>query len=215
MRWFAMLFVLGTQGSSQIAWVETYPINNVKMVVNLLRKVVVSLERKPVVSLDRNQVVNLTEISTSGATSYNWTIPAGSSILGSSSGTSILMLWGSTSGDISVIASTACGISAASSVLNVTVNSCRFAQSQSSSEKVQLYPNPTNGMATLKFNNEKDEDYLVYIKDVAGRSIIVENRKAVKGINLMDFDLSSLAKGIYIIYLKGDAKDERLRIILN
>ena len=63
-RWFAILFVLGTQGSSQIAWAETYPINNVKMVVTLLRNPLVSLERNQVVNLSRNQVVNFTEIST-------------------------------------------------------------------------------------------------------------------------------------------------------
>jgi PKD repeat protein len=56
-----------------------------------------------------------------GATNYNWTVPAGSSINSGQGSTSISMLAGSTSGNITVNASSSCGTSD-NSVKSITVN---------------------------------------------------------------------------------------------
>lgn len=57
-----------------------------------------------------------------GATSYTWTVPAGSSITSGQGTTSATITFGSTSGNITVIASNACGNSTAV-ILGITVNS--------------------------------------------------------------------------------------------
>ncbi|MDP1621242.1 MAG: T9SS type A sorting domain-containing protein [Bacteroidales bacterium] len=57
---------------------------------------------------------NYSVASVPGATSYNWTIPAGASILSGQTTTSITVLWGTTSGNVSVTAGNNCGSSSAS-----------------------------------------------------------------------------------------------------
>ena len=54
-----------------------------------------------------------TTSGTSGATSYAWTVPAGSTITAGGTGTSITVTLGSTSGNVCVTATGACGTSAA------------------------------------------------------------------------------------------------------
>jgi PKD repeat protein len=58
----------------------------------------------------------------SGATSYNWTVPAGSSITSGQGTTSVIVTFGSTSGNISVTAVNGCGSSTAT-LFPVSLNS--------------------------------------------------------------------------------------------
>jgi hypothetical protein len=51
-----------------------------------------------------------------GATSYNWTVPAGASIISGQSTTAISVLWGSTSGNVTVTAGNSCGNSSPSQI---------------------------------------------------------------------------------------------------
>ncbi|MEI7727769.1 MAG: T9SS type A sorting domain-containing protein, partial [Bacteroidota bacterium] len=53
-------------------------------------------------------------VSVPGATSYNWTVPAGAAILSGQSTTTLSVLWGVTSGSISVTSGNSCGTSPAS-----------------------------------------------------------------------------------------------------
>ncbi|MFC2102130.1 T9SS type A sorting domain-containing protein [Bacteroidota bacterium] len=59
--------------------------------------------------------------SVTGATTYTWAVPNGSSILSGQGTTDVSVLWGPNSGDVSVTAGNTCGNSAAS-VLAVTVS---------------------------------------------------------------------------------------------
>ncbi|MCC6599568.1 MAG: hypothetical protein IT223_02725 [Crocinitomicaceae bacterium] len=60
-------------------------------------------------------------VGVSGATSYTWYVPAGASISAGQGGTSILVNFGNTSGNIQVVANNSCGISSPSS-LSVTLS---------------------------------------------------------------------------------------------
>ncbi|MER3522950.1 MAG: hypothetical protein C4326_02510 [Ignavibacteria bacterium] len=55
-----------------------------------------------------------------GATSYTWSVPAGATIASGQGTTSIVVDWGSTSGDVTVAAANACG-SSGTAMLSVTV----------------------------------------------------------------------------------------------
>jgi hypothetical protein len=65
--------------------------------------------------------VNYTIAPVTGATTYNWSVPSGSYILSGQGTTSVAVVWGAASGNISVTAQNTCGTSAASQ-LAVTVS---------------------------------------------------------------------------------------------
>ncbi|CAN5649580.1 hypothetical protein BH11BAC1_BH11BAC1_19990 [soil metagenome] len=149
-----------------------------------------------------------------GATSYLWTIPSDAIILGSSTGSSIIVFWGSTSGNISVTAVNACGSSETSDDLSITVNSCREGSTSSSRGSLKVFPNPTKGFLTLQFYNESDDMYEINVTDASARLLLTKTGKAVLGINFDDLDLSSYAKGIYFVNLKGKNLNQRARVTI-
>ncbi len=66
-------------------------------------------------------------------------------------------------------------------------------------DNINVFPNPANDILNIGF----DEDFtgLIEIIDIPGR-VILSNYQKVK--NILQFDISSLAKGIYYIKLKTD-----------
>ncbi|MEO8086613.1 MAG: T9SS type A sorting domain-containing protein [Bacteroidota bacterium] len=150
----------------------------------------------------------------SGATYYNWTVPSGATILGPSNGASILVYWGSSSGDITVGASNNCGTSEPSAAINVSVNSCRTTEFRKSTGTVRAYPNPTKGVVTIWFKSELENDYTLTLKDPSGRILSQKTGESVKGENQVDMDMSGFAKGIYFISIKGLNKEEIVRVIV-
>jgi hypothetical protein len=73
----------------------------------------------PTACVDGTVSFSVTEVQ--GATSYSWTVPADAQILNGQNTPSVSVKWGSTSGNVSVIAGNDCGTSAPS-VLAVTVS---------------------------------------------------------------------------------------------
>lgn len=57
-----------------------------------------------------------------GATGYTWNVPAGAQIVSGQNNDTIQVLWGNTSGDLSVLVSNECGQNIVPSILNVTVS---------------------------------------------------------------------------------------------
>jgi len=62
----------------------------------------------------QNSNANYSVGSVSGATTYNWTVPAGATIVSGQNTTAVAVLWGITSGNVAVTAGNTCGISPAS-----------------------------------------------------------------------------------------------------
>lgn len=147
-----------------------------------------------------------------GATSYNWTVPAGSSILSSPPySNSILVLVGSTSGNVTASAANDCGVSGTRSFA-LSIN-CRQSQIQeSASAALSIYPNPTPGNVTISFNSGKSENVLMNVTDLAGRSVLTQQISATEGMNTHETDLSSLAKGVYLIELSATSIHEVMRV---
>ena len=146
-----------------------------------------------------------------GATSYIWTIPAGSSIFGSSTGRTIWVWFGSTSGNITVKAVSACGTSIASTKF-ITI-SCTSGIEQSTVKKpASIYPNPATNMATVRFDAAVSEPYTLSISDLAGRLVNKKALNAITGTNLYAFDVSSYLPGTYIVRIQGKTISETLKI---
>ncbi|WP_192822854.1 gliding motility-associated C-terminal domain-containing protein [Rufibacter sp. LB8] len=84
-----------------------------------------------------NEVVTYSIAAVAGATGYNWTVPAGWSIIGTATSTSIQVKAGGTTGSITVVASNDCGNSPAASLV------------VSPSGSVPARPDGINGMAQI------------------------------------------------------------------
>lgn len=147
-----------------------------------------------------------------GATSYNWSVtPDDATLLSSNGSSSMLVLWGSNNGAISVTASNDCGESVPYSI-DVTIISCRKSKTYSTEAGLQAYPNPTKGTVTIKFNSCENCTYSLEILDLTGRILKTTEEKSVKGVTLKEFDLSSFAKGIYFVKLNSSTMNEIIRI---
>lgn len=148
-----------------------------------------------------------------GATYYTWTVPSGSTILGGQGTGSIIVLFGSVSGYITVNASNDCDTSDADS-LNVTVNSCRQAQQAYLDKGLRAYPNPTIGIVTLLFGAVEEKKYELQLSDITGNILNTINVTSVKGLNSIDLNLVHYSKGIYLIKLNTSDHSEVIRISL-
>lgn len=71
--------------------------------------------------------------------------------------------------------------------------------------KIQLYPNPTNGIFTI---NGIENETLIQITDAAGKSI-----KTLKTNQSTAIDLSQQAKGVYLVNTKTASTSQTFRII--
>jgi hypothetical protein len=146
-----------------------------------------------------------------GATSYGWTVPAGATILNTPPYTaSILVLWGPTGGNVSVNAINDCGISATRTY--AVAVTCREAQQLNSDGSFSLYPNPTTGKVKLSFNASSNEIAKVQVTDLMGRNVHSFDFTVVQGMNEYEADLSTLAKGVYMLHFSSGEINQVVKI---
>jgi hypothetical protein len=69
-----------------------------------------------------------------------------------------------------------------------------------SKEKVVIYPNPTNGSVTVRWNNNYDSRLILTIYDMRGNT--VKKVQIEPDINEIQVDLSGMSYGMYIFELK-------------
>lgn len=133
------------------------------------------------------------------ASSYKWTVPAGATIQSGQGTTNITVQWVSSGGILKVKTSNSCGSSA-----NRTLTVSTTCRQESKTNEVlplncQVFPNPTNDIATLRFVSDKNDSYEVSIADISGKQVISKTGNAVVGINELPIDLSKYEKGVYFL----------------
>ena len=69
-----------------------------------------------------------------------------------------------------------------------------------------LYPNPTTGSTTLKFETITSGDYKVSVVDMTGQIMQISNINAVEGLNMHQLDMSTYAKGLYMVRLEREGE---------
>jgi hypothetical protein len=79
-------------------------------------------------------------------------------------------------------------------------------------EGMQLYPNPASTSASITFKSAIKEDYSVQVLDFNGKVLINEIINAGEGYNIYEINTSHLAKGIYMVHLKGTSFNEVKRL---
>ncbi len=74
------------------------------------------------------------------------------------------------------------------------------------SNSFYIFPNPANNQVKISFSSDREESYNVRLIDVTGRTIITDNQIAVSGDDHYLMDVSTIARGVYIVSLqKRDA----------
>jgi PKD repeat protein len=132
---------------------------------------------------------------TGNASSYTWS-PAAS--LSSSTGTMV-----AASPTATTIYTVTATLGACTSTTSVTqnVSLCTGIANVVSSDEVNVFPNPSNGVFTLAYGSNVDEVNVIVI-NALGQTIKAET---AKNISELSIDLTKMSKGVY--YLKASTKD--------
>jgi hypothetical protein len=81
---------------------------------------------------------------------------------------------------------------------------CTSLEDENSLEKLQIFPNPNNGVFTLIFDDFSDEKFSVEIVNSIGKQVFVKQFEPLNESFVNVFEMNSLAKGIYFLNIKSD-----------
>jgi len=146
--------------------------------------------------------------SINGATSYNWSVPAGWSILSGQGTNSITVLVGQHSGYVRVTPSNACA-SGSIRMKYVIVYNPGFRDNTLTNPETPdaiLYPNPANESFTIESGDALPS--FVEVMDISGK--VVFNGTGIRQVNTQQ-----LTTGIYLvrIYFNDEIQTKRLEIL--
>ena len=158
------------------------------------------------------------------AVSYTWIGPPGSHISDgittspgvtlTTTSNSVTVNFGNTTGKLNVRGNNACGNGLYKFI--VVGFNCREGEEQEAAGSIQfaVYPNPTRGEITLEYNGVSAENYLMQVLDLSGRKVMEQEGSAAEGFNRVHADLSSIAKGVYVIEFKSGSINKKSRVVV-
>ena len=80
---------------------------------------------------------------------------------------------------------------------------------------VTVSPNPTKGLIRLSLNAETSSVATITVFDLSGRAVVTNKINVSKGSNYNEMDLSSLARGAYMVQIVSDNNKKTVKIILD
>jgi hypothetical protein len=78
----------------------------------------------------------------------------------------------------------------------------------------EVYPNPATENATVKFHASSAGDYTLILSDIIGRQMLNLGGAAVEGDNMIELNLSAIAKGVYMLSVINNGSTEQIRVIV-
>ncbi|MDF1673556.1 MAG: T9SS type A sorting domain-containing protein, partial [Vicingaceae bacterium] len=72
--------------------------------------------------------------------------------------------------------------------------------------ELELYPNPTNGPATLMIDAIKPKDIYIDITNEVGKIISTRNERVNSGVNKISLNTANLSSGIYFVKVREKGK---------
>jgi len=105
-----------------------------------------------------------------------------------------------------------CGEGEFSEELEITCSICTGINEKADLKDIQIFPNPTNGMITISFDNNFGMTE-ISVMNMLNKVVFSEKSETMTG-KILDMDLSNLAKGVYIIKLKTDRHEETRKIVI-
>ena len=64
---------------------------------------------------------------------------------------------------------------------------------------VMIYPNPTNGLFSITFKSDAEEDYQITIYNLVGQRVYSQSHAAAIGPNQFKIDIGQYRQGIYLL----------------
>lgn len=169
-------------------------------------------------SLTTNDVTGLGSHAI-GASAYNFSVTTGDATIASTTANCANIQIG-TINSVVTVTGTFCGFNSCggSTTFGVNVNQdgCagKSALTTSGNSQVELFPNPTTGLATVTFTTNSDENVSVTVFDLSGKErMVLANEFVAKGTHRLQADLSKLAAGTYIIRIASASENQTLRVI--
>lgn len=149
-----------------------------------------------------------------GATTYTWNVPSGTSIT-SGTGTNSIVLTISpsgASGQISVQGKNTCG-SGTASVKDVVVKICAGIPVNTAESAISVYPNPADGVVNIAIAAGQEQLNLL-IADVRGQIVYREALMNTVGDYTHKVDVSGFSRGVYFVELVNSKNFVIKKIIL-
>ncbi len=148
-----------------------------------------------------------------------WTLPTGATIDSGQGGNLIKVTWGSTAGNVSVIASNSCGSSATASTKAVSLSPSTVFKAGATTDEavagddknIRIYPNPAGSHTNLVFTVTKPGKYVVTIADAQNNVLEIKNGISVKGSNTISINTGKYAKGVYFITVIDKENGQRAK----
>jgi hypothetical protein len=105
-----------------------------------------------------------------------------------------------------------CGAGAFSTAFDVVCSICTGINEQADLSDIQIYPNPSNGRITVRFDSNVGMTK-VTVLNMLNKVVFADNTETTTGKNL-NIDLSNLSKGVYFIKLKTDRQEGTRKIVI-
>lgn len=101
-----------------------------------------------------------------------------------------------------------------SDTVNVEIQICIGIEDIHSQIEMDVYPNPSKGIVTIEVQEMPLGYVQMDIMDVEGRMIQQMNIHVQQSHFKHNVDMSHLAKGVYVIHMKGDDMNHRVRVVI-
>ncbi|HMT30332.1 MAG TPA: T9SS type A sorting domain-containing protein, partial [Bacteroidia bacterium] len=176
-----------------------------------------SAPAKPVISGPATVCAGQTNLTYSipasyGATTYTWTVPAGSTIVSGQGTTSIVVNFGSTAGKVTVIAKNACG-NRGTATFNVAIN-CRMSDANYNAFDLLVSPNPASTSTEVRISGNTGEKATLTVTNVLGKDVYTET-KTLNSEKLFTLDLTGFSKGIYMVSVSSGNNRKAVRLVVD
>ena len=115
---------------------------------------------------------------------------------------------------INSVSATGYTYDAANSQTTGTVNA-RMAQGRFGAElDLLVFPNPADGMATVRYTLVQEEQVTVGLYTLAGQQVIAKTQAGAAGEGQVDFDLSGLQPGLYLVRVESQSQQQIQRLMV-
>lgn len=151
-----------------------------------------------------------------GATTYTWTVPAGATIVSGQNTNSVVVNYGTLTGNqtIKVVAANICGVSTAVKSVTLTRGNCPTAKESEANSllvnEVKLYPNPANNVFNVELNASADAQIEMTVYTMSGSLVNSKNIQLREGNNTITEDISYLSAGIYFVKFNNTSSNEMI-----
>ncbi|MFH2095453.1 MAG: M14 family zinc carboxypeptidase [Bacteroidota bacterium] len=146
--------------------------------------------------------------NSTGATSYFWNFDDGNSgTLPNPTHTYAV----DGSYDVMLIATNSCG---SDTMIQTIVITGIDGTADSGPGIVSVFPNPTEGMINIRFDNFRHVQAGISILDITGRTIVTDMIRIDEDSSLYSADMSEMKPGMYIIMVSTEEGSETFRIVL-